>query len=624
MKKFGQFLLSLILPRKMARFRNMHFLLALCIYILGTFLALGSQFIMSKHFTKKDMDRIDYVNTLGNGKFIKMQKITISSESNVAVDDSNIDSEVYTVVMQDTTQSRKLKATVAFDVEFNIIDTDTLEYNDKLNVENLVKDYYRSVRNEKEEGHDFDTIFYLFTKKGIYYSYNINTEGNINISEQTDLSFLTNPDLFQYRSYKQYTNDLKRALATIQTIEETSVVALQNKIRANLPNFFNKMSEYLSETPQYDDYVVEEMDFSFYGYTFHDNACELYTNSYFMNRGIYHTIVPDANDKYLDVTVVLDPNYNIRSDKEEDHKLSYFDYEGYFKQEKRENTTYVLCLFANDRMFYVYDLAKIKTNDGYTYLDYSSGSIFEMTNDGNRKYYLPNSADELVYNAYGALDTRYWTKEVSKDDQFELTNDFGDTSHLSSKDLENIEPVNRHRDTFANAIYTRHSRSYLYADMVGNDFRFNSVGGELKLFLQNVVDEMIIIDSANYELVYAIMAIGVFVIFPLVMVLIVWLMSKKLVMKRVRQYYAIGAITYSLSGVIAFLLGFFFSFDQFALYFMFFQAWLYIFVTLRINTDPKYDDHSEDDIHTPSQKESQKVEFKNIKDVKKEKTSQIG
>ena len=40
--------------------------------------------------------------------------------------------------------------------------------------------------------------------------------------------------------------------------------------------------------------------------------------------------------------------------------------------------------------------------------------------------------------------------------------------------------------------------------------------------------------------------------------------------------------------VIAFIVGFFLPFDSYALFLMFFQAWWFIFVTYRINTDPKY------------------------------------
>ena len=89
-------------------------------------------------------------------------------------------------------------------------------------------------------------------------------------------------------------------------------------------------------------------------------------------------------------------------------------------------------------------------------------------------------------------------------------------------------------------------------------------------------------------------------------------MSKKLFMKKIREYYAIGAICYAETGLLAFIVGFFLPFDKFALYLMLVQAWYFIFVTFRINTDPQYNnDETNKDNPKPVE---EKLEFKKIKE----------
>ena len=54
---------------------------------------------------------------------------------------------------------------------------------------------------------------------------------------------------------------------------------------------------------------------------------------------------------------------------------------------------------------------------------------------------------------------------------------------------------------------------------------------------------------------------------------------------------------------------------------MLFQAWFFIFVTFRINTDPQYNNPEDDDNSKVISEKEEKLEFKDIKTVK---TSEIG
>ena len=64
MKKIGNFLLSLIMPRRMAKYRNMHWLLALVLFLVAMFIATGSQSIMSETFVRNEMARVEYKDTI--------------------------------------------------------------------------------------------------------------------------------------------------------------------------------------------------------------------------------------------------------------------------------------------------------------------------------------------------------------------------------------------------------------------------------------------------------------------------------------------------------------------------------------------------------------------------------
>lgn len=611
MKKSGNFILSLIMPRKMAKFRNMHGLLAVLIYFVGMFMAIGSQFIMSEDFVKKDLPRYEYQDTLetidnlpiATGlRFANMQTLLFSTDSSQSVDEEKGAAQITKDLLEESFKNydnaKTLKVSIAFDYKFSYNSVD--ESKNKFTNGKLLTEYYKNIKENTENN---EYLLYFFTKDGVYYVHNLDTSSNT-LNDNLSIFKLFKDN---FKSYEDGT--IEKALENIRRI---------GKDKIDVNTFVKEMNNIISN---HDSSFIISNNLNLQENTSNKGYYQ-YSVTYFENLGIYNKITKDTKTNgYLDVTVVIDPKFDLKSQNEADYNPYYFDYEGYFQQERRANTTYVLCLFSADRFFFVYDLGQ--KNDGGTYkdLDYSSGSIFLKTSGGNYKYFLPKDASELKYNMYGELDTTLWTKEVSKDDSINL-NTFGETDLLTEEELLDLKAVTRHNTRFYDAIYTLNSRSYLYSDMIGDSFTEKTLSSTTYIddLLQILTDTMIKIDASNYELSYGFMALCVIVLFPILMTLIIWLLSRKLMMKKFRQYYAIGSICYGMTSIISFILGFAFQFDKYILYVMLFQAWFFIFVTFRINTDPQYI-NPEDDDEIEKKKEEEKLEFKEVKEIK---TSQIG
>ena len=617
MKKIGNFLLSLIMPRRMAKYRNMHWLLALVLFLVAMFIATGSQSIMSETFVRNEMARVEYKDTIKSMNesnpaqglhFFNMQKISFTGDNDQAIDENDsakITSEMLEEKFLNLETNRNLVVTLAFDYNFSYDATNLSKI--KFVNKNLLTDYYSNLKETRNASTDY--LFYFFTKDGLYYVYNMDTTNDVPDNNLTIFeTFKRNIKTYEDGQIDGALEHIRKVL--VEKINVLEFVKELNLVISKHDNTFNKTNN----IKQVESTGIRK------GY-------ELYSETYFETLGIYHKVTYDTSvnnkTKYLDFTLVIDQKFDLQSSDTLDWNPTYFDYEGYLKQTRKDDTTYVLCFFTADRFFFVYDLAQKVENGKYTYCDYSNESVFLKTDNGNYKYFLPAKAEELKYNQYGELDTTLWTKEVSKDDLIDLSN-FGESDLLTEDELMNLKPVNRHKEYFYDATYTQNSRSYLYSDMVGSIFTDKTISrtSAINNMLQTLTDVMISIDASNYELVYGLMAFAVIVLFPLLMALIIWLMSRKLVMKKFRQYYAIGSICYIMTSLISFVLGFFFAFDSYILYLMLFQAWFFIFVTFRINTDPQYntpDDDNNDDKVIDDKEE--KLDFKDIKTVK---TSEIG
>lgn len=609
MKKFKNFILALILPRRTAKFRNMHFILALLIYLVAMFIAVSSQFIVSESMVKKEMPRSEYEETFKDyevvGDYDKpelnffVEKLEITSDTSAKIDPKDdvkkLTAKVLETIVENDTDS--LHGFFAFSEDF----TKSCLNNDEYSKEeeetraytlNRLKDLFKKAILEKN-----DSFISLFAKDAVYYGLNLDLSSLtiVDIDNATLEELITK---FQVKTYDVISID--ESFSYIRRLDNLDILGFVNQLVLTLG----------LELPTYNK-VSSRINFDFY------------VDTYFKQKGIYHKTIT-KNGENLDLTLVIDANYTAFTTDEKKNKFEFFDYEGYFKQSRHENTTYILCVFSSDRFYFVYDLGQTFENDRYVNLDYTNNSIYETIGDKevNRIYYLPASPSELAYNDYGKFDTTKWTKSALQNDQFDINNflTLDDLpNNIKLEDVQAIKPVDRHQSNFYNAIYTIHSRGYNYNDFINSGFATSQLNAKINVLLQAITNSLISINAANYELIYGIMAFGIFVLFPLLLSLIIWLLSRKLVMNRYRQYYAIGSIAYIIISIVAFVIGFFVPFSKMAFPLMFVQAWYFIFITFRINTDPQYinnDSNQDNNSSTPSAPE--------FKKVKEHKSAQVG
>ncbi len=320
-----------------------------------------------------------------------------------------------------------------------------------------------------------------------------------------------------------------------------------------------------------------------------------------------------------------------------------FDLQGYLSQTRKENTTYVLYIFTKKSFYYLYDLGKQKNKNGQ-WVDNQVAlyDVYETDADGNQTYYLPKDESELIDNEFGSYDTSFWTIKTSKDEkasfdenikastrlrgayQYYLPKDETEVKVLEdgsydislwSKVVEDENATFTYQDQvikakklfIPNLRKILRSGEYLYSnvdyDKFNNGtFNFNqnaNIGEVLKVGSDLMLD----FDTRFQTSIYAIIAMVINLIVPIVWVFITWLVSRKFVMNKFKEYYAICAITYLDASIIGFILGFFIKFDKLMLILLIFELIYYIFATFRINTNPellnKKDDNTKgnDDDH---------------------------
>lgn len=286
-------------------------------------------------------------------------------------------------------------------------------------------------------------------------------------------------------------------------------------------------------------------------------------------------------------------------------EVANFDLDGYINQERKDKTSYVLYIFTTKSFYYLYNLGQEYRDNKWVDASNVRNTSFECNTDGSYKYFLPKDESELVINSYGNYDISYWTMESTKD--------------ASATFNSEIKSERRLTDNLRRAI---NSGEYVYGNLETtfinqkeDAINFGS-NENIEEVLELQVKLMAECDANIQKNMYSFFVVLINLIFPLAWVFITWLLSRKFVMSKFREYYAICSITYITTSVIGFILGFFMSFDRLMLILLMIELVYYIFVTFRINTDPDLLDENKDDdgnskVETPKIIKP-KTEFKKI------------
>lgn len=332
-------------------------------------------------------------------------------------------------------------------------------------------------------------------------------------------------------------------------------------------------------------------------------------------NGVYNATLKDAErDRTVLVTVVFYENLDLFSSTDNMiaegslkklKEVANFDLDGYVNQERKEKTSYVLYIFTTKSFYYLYDLGQEYRDGKWSVASNIRNTSFECNTDGTYKYYLPKDETELVLNAYGKYDTSYWTMESTQD----ATASFNSEIKSETRLADNV----RRALSSGEYVYGNLETTYINQDENAINFGSNS---NLSNVLELNVKLMAECDANIQKNMYSFFVVLINLVFPIVWVFITWLLSKKFVMSKFREYYAICSITYVTTSVIGFILGFFMSFDRLMLILLMIELIYYIFVTFRINTDPDLLDGNKDEegnstVETPKIIKP-KTEFKKI------------
>lgn len=336
-------------------------------------------------------------------------------------------------------------------------------------------------------------------------------------------------------------------------------------------------------------------------------------------QNVFTTELKNEKNNIMELTIVFDESCDLFKTEETDVNIDkeLFDLNAYmmqYRNDSRNNNDkeYLLFVFTKKSFYYLYNLGQVqdpygKWTDG-TNRSYSS---YDKTSTGEIAYYIPTTIEEAnAKDVYGNYDVSKWTTQTTEGNSVT----FGDTTYKAEK---------RITESIRTAIY---NGEYVYGNIdieLINDgeksANFSANKNIIEVIKQNI-ELMITSDASIQKSMYSFFAILINVFISFVWVLITWLLSRKFIMNKFKEYYAICAISYIPVSIISCILCFFIRFDTMMLFILLAELIFYIFVTFRINTDPellKEQEEENKDVSkpiTPFKKPTKpNIEFKQIK-----------
>ena len=341
---------------------------------------------------------------------------------------------------------------------------------------------------------------------------------------------------------------------------------------------------------------------------------EGYTSLTTETNGVYQNLYTNSEGKSIDITVVVAKDVDVIKEDAPKH-IDFFEIEGYFQQEKKENTEYVLYVLTHDRIYYLFNMDQIN-EEGKSTKAMSNALIFETnSNTGELKYYLPKDQTELSLNEYGDFDTTKWTRLVSATDEldFKATNEAYEQLKAESKigDLEygtyekmisETKPVTRHLKEVDSAL---HPCVVQYFSLTNNGLNFSNLSKSVKAFQTEFKNALVVYEAGNLKTNALIFSAVINLFFPLFLSAITWLMSRSFYMNKFRQYYAICSLCFAMTTIIALIAGFFVNYLELMFPLLIIGSVYYIVATFRINT-LQNDDENKDDNEDKDNKSNKK------------------
>lgn len=325
-----------------------------------------------------------------------------------------------------------------------------------------------------------------------------------------------------------------------------------------------------------------------------------------------------SDKKEMEVTIIFDEKCDLFKQENPDTSIdsNLFDLGAYMTQYRGESRNdidkeYLLFIFTNKSFYYLYNLGQVQ--DAYGDWKDSvnrANSSYEQSNVGDYKYFLPKNDTELVLDSYGNYDISKWTVETTE----------GNTTVINGVTYKAEKRISSNlRKAIYNGEYVYNNCDIEIMNKQENGANFDK-NKDLINSINIFVDLMVASDSSIQKSMYSIFAIVINVVISFAWVFITWLLSRKFVMNKFKEYYAICAISYVPVSVVACIFGFFVRFETLMLFLLVAELVFYIFVTFRINTYDELLNQDDDNDNTPSKPKitllrpsKPKMDFKKVK-----------
>ena len=196
------------------------------------------------------------------------------------------------------------------------------------------------------------------------------------------LALILPSKMIRFRKLNFFLSLVVILLGTYIAIGSTSLMA-KNYVSKNF-NFYDGNSINSEDKfDKIDNFSIDDKNF------------EMSLTLYPSDLGIYHHEYDLTTGEKLDLTIVLDDSVNLL-DEENSKVLKYFDLEGYYNQELKDKTKYILLIYTKRHLLYINDLGKALVNGKYETLESSVNPIFEVDENNQYVYYLPSNESEIA------------------------------------------------------------------------------------------------------------------------------------------------------------------------------------------------------------------------------------
>ena len=140
---------------------------------------------------------------------------------------------------------------------------------------------------------------------------------------------------------------------------------------------------------------------------------------------------------------------------------------------------------------------------------------------------------------------------------------------------------------------------------------FEIFNTSINTFQKDLKNAVVVYNAGLLKTTGLIVSAVITLFFPLLLSAVTWIMSRSFYMNKFRQYYAICAMCFAMTTIIALIAGFFVNYNEIAFALLVIASIYYIVSTFRINT---IDDEKDKDNKDNNNKKKEPIKYSKISD----------